>query len=83
MKTSALKLNLLFPSLFLEWCVLSVIQEVISEKVPEGPGHEFLDPRKKGSAGTFNRGLRALCLPATMCNFKRNHFNLRVQLAAL
>lgn len=49
MKTSALKINLLFLHSFLSGVVLHMIQEVITEKVPEGPGHVFLDPSKEDS----------------------------------
>lgn len=63
------------------------IQERVSEKVQERPEQPLFGlgqqgrPMQPGSLSTEVR--RPLSLPANMCKFKKNNFNVKVQLVAL
>lgn len=73
------------------WFFLPIIQEMVSEKVQEGPEQPLLQPLfGLGQQGRAMQPVilstevwRPLSFPANMCKFKKNNFNVKVQLVAL
>lgn len=91
-KNFSITLSLLLFTLFFETMdfglFLPIIQGMISEKVQEGPEQPLLfGVGQEGRAvqpGILRTEVqRPLSRPATMCKFKKNNFNVKVQLVAL
>lgn len=65
-----------------------IIQEIINEKVKEGPEQPLLfgswQEDRTVQPGIFRTKVQTpLSFPATKCKFKKNNFNVKVQLVAL